>query len=444
MRLLFTTLFPLIMFTLFCQLALGNEILFREGRVYQDTSAMQQLILYRAASPASVLTELVEFKEFEILFKPSVLQHSDIFTRTRIELEDSWKNAFNILLEKYYLNADLAFVTWPDGKVIQTVVISSNEYARLLHRAHSETPPFRYVIKKRDLQGLKTILEHGVDPNIKLTAHTIDFSLPLLNAVHAGWVEGVDLLLENGANPNVMEARTGMSALVIAAWLEHDKVLEILLKKGADPNLRSEAYFLTPLDEATWRGTEKAVRLLLEHRADPNQSQLLPSYAVRRSPSVLALLIQHGLDPSKLSHYTSTDPRKREIVSQAQQKKGTGKCFEWQANYSAEVVAFVASLNTRYLEQLSASTAKPVCMMWVQKDALHLENPANFGTDDKQAIIDEYQAGIKAIVDGENTVFAQIVLHFPKLIIHTLDKPAVLGIRLISITEIDTREHAQK
>jgi ankyrin repeat protein len=90
---------------------------------------------------------------------------------------------------------------------------------------------------------------------------------PLIHAASAKERGIVKLLLEKGADPNIMN-RTGYAALMYA--LDDTDLSKILIAKGADVNIRGAEDDVTPLVKASVEGHYRTVELLLNHKADVN------------------------------------------------------------------------------------------------------------------------------------------------------------------------------
>ncbi|OLS40634.1 M48 family metallopeptidase [Bacillus sp. MRMR6] len=75
-------------------------------------------------------------------------------------------------------------------------------------------------------------------------------------------------LLEEGTDPNEQEQEYGSTALIVAADNDLLEAAQILLENGADPNL-SDFYGNTPLMGAVFMENKEMVHILLEAGADP-------------------------------------------------------------------------------------------------------------------------------------------------------------------------------
>src|SRR5207237_1346226 len=82
--------------------------------------------------------------------------------------------------------------------------------------------------------------------------------------------EGVQWLLEHGADPDPVFAANGETALHRAAEEGDTAVLALLLDCGFDPNRADEEIGKTALHSAAMAGQPDAVRVLLAHAASPH------------------------------------------------------------------------------------------------------------------------------------------------------------------------------
>lgn len=78
----------------------------------------------------------------------------------------------------------------------------------------------------------------------------------------AACVEGVRILLEAGANPDLL-SEDGHTPLTVAAYNDNATIAELLLSHNCDVNLPSVHGYM-PLHFAAWEGHTKIVKMLLE------------------------------------------------------------------------------------------------------------------------------------------------------------------------------------
>lgn len=120
------------------------------------------------------------------------------------------------------------------------------------------------LLRNADIQGMRSHLSERPDPDIRpdnstpLLALAAKFSTPAMMA----------LLLDAGANPDLTDYRWQLSALHYAAEAGHIDGVILLLQSGADPNL-SSADGKTPLHVAAAHPYPKLSDCLLEAGADP-------------------------------------------------------------------------------------------------------------------------------------------------------------------------------
>ncbi|WP_329581089.1 ankyrin repeat domain-containing protein [Kitasatospora sp. NBC_01250] len=89
-------------------------------------------------------------------------------------------------------------------------------------------------------------------------------SRPLLEAVTAGDLAQVTLLLTRGADPNTRDLDSGLTALMIAAGRADAPTVRALLAAGADPLTADTRAGATPLHKACQGGSLEVVKALVE------------------------------------------------------------------------------------------------------------------------------------------------------------------------------------
>ena len=130
----------------------------------------------------------------------------------------------------------------------------------------------------------------------------------MMDAVRDGDIETLELLLEQGSDPN-FEDRWG-TALGNASVKGRRDIYELLLYWGADPNLKNQ-YGETALSDAAQSGHTDIVRLLLDKGSDIN-------YRINNGPTALMfastwgytdivrLLLDNGANPNFVDSYGYT------------------------------------------------------------------------------------------------------------------------------------------
>lgn len=163
-----------------------------------------------------------------------------------------------------------------------------------------------------DAEAVRRLLAQGADPN------TVDRITPLM-AASTRFEKGQRLdimrqLLAAGARVND-QADTGETALTFAARFRDADAIQLLLDNGADPNIVNQSG-ISPLLEAMRWGASKQEQLemvqrLLARGANPNARGTgvgTPlSWAVRQnSLAMVRLLLDHRADPNLPDHIEAT------------------------------------------------------------------------------------------------------------------------------------------
>ena len=172
----------------------------------------------------------------------------------------------------------------------------------------SGATPMDFAVRQSDNAKYKLLLEFG-------GVHGKKSEPPLIEAAHFGNIGLVDLLLRNGADPNLLGI-SETSALSSAVENQMKEVVITLIKAGADPNLVDRSR-LTPLSRAVDRRDKKIVKMLIDAGASihPPDSPYSPMYFAIASGdvSMVEFLLQQGADVSRLRPHDLSGLRTREV-----------------------------------------------------------------------------------------------------------------------------------
>jgi ankyrin repeat protein len=157
-------------------------------------------------------------------------------------------------------------------------------------RRNMETAPnFPWIVTTDPLPLIRKLLDAGANPNalvnntprarMRAGSPRIVFATALMRAAFAGDLELVKLLLENGADPNIL-SKDSETVIEAAAGLgfiqgyqkgkpatERLEVIKLLVDMGADPNAADD-YGITPLMAAANMGEVSIIQYLVDRGAD--------------------------------------------------------------------------------------------------------------------------------------------------------------------------------
>ena len=162
------------------------------------------------------------------------------------------------------------------------------------------------VVQEGDLDGLKLLVADGADVNSQSSG---DRWTPLMIAAHEGHVEMVETLFGKGA---VLDASSGkdQNALMIATIEGHVEVVSALLEHGAQVNARNKRGW-TALRFAISMDETEILQLLIEAGADVDiadqegKTALMQAAGENTEESLKALLAA-GADPRIKDHNNQT------------------------------------------------------------------------------------------------------------------------------------------
>lgn len=205
------------------------------------------------------------------------------------------------------------------------ILVDSN--AKLNEQDNDGFTALNWAAEKGHANAVKLLLNAGADPEIRgndgatpydvattpevrALFRTLNDNTPpeeqLLIAAENGDKDTVKELLSQGVDPNYTLS-TGFTALFTAVNKKHHELMQLLLDNGADPDIATDGDRRTPLILAAKIGDPKSVELLLNAQADVNKTDAyggsaLTSAAAARfcskedKESVLTLLLDAGIN----------------------------------------------------------------------------------------------------------------------------------------------------
>lgn len=144
----------------------------------------------------------------------------------------------------------------------------------IISNSNSDESEELYAIRENDYEKIKEYLEDGWNPNEN--TETIYYAIKYNsdeNKENDNW-ELLELLLENGANPDVQifPEPTGVNTpLTYSVECGYYGATELLINYGADVNYKENRFGYTPLQAVRYWDNDKAaetVKLLLDNGAD--------------------------------------------------------------------------------------------------------------------------------------------------------------------------------
>ncbi|XP_042359543.1 ankyrin repeat and SOCS box protein 2-like isoform X2 [Plectropomus leopardus] len=177
-------------------------------------------------------------------------------------------------------------------------VLLSGQPGMINKRADRGESALLVAISKDQLRCVEVLLENGADPDIP----NYDKETPLYKACEKSNAAIVAALLNRGAAVNT-HCIQGWTALQEAACRNNVEICEMLLKAGAKHEL-TNMYGISPLFTAAQSGQVAALRCLLKHGADINSqaadgATALYEAAKNGHQEIVELLLSQNADANK-------------------------------------------------------------------------------------------------------------------------------------------------
>jgi ankyrin repeat protein len=189
------------------------------------------------------------------------------------------------------------------GVNMMKLLLSSEQTEIMSFTDDNGQTPLHYAVKKDFIDGIQLLVENGAFIDLP---DQYEYS-PYLWAVISGQYRATELLLSLGVDVNSTSTHR-KSALSWAANMGHSEIAELLVTKGADVMLMTQNTQLVPLEEAAASGDLSTVRLLIKSGADPNYRDRDGWSAIHWAAEegyyeVVSVLLKHGANVNGISSY---------------------------------------------------------------------------------------------------------------------------------------------
>lgn len=185
--------------------------------------------------------------------------------------------------------------------VVHVLIQSGNADVNLLDE--TGLTPLSYACSKGFQDLVELLLDAGANPNL-VGADSFEQSTPLLLAAKQGQTVIVRALLEAGASMSLLDVDQ-RAPLHWAAAEGHDDTVKVLIKKGANVNA-TDSHQQTPLHLACQNGAHRVAATLLKAEAnltltDANGDTALHLACAEGHKRIIALIIKNWPDPEEVA-----------------------------------------------------------------------------------------------------------------------------------------------
>ncbi|XP_057299481.1 uncharacterized protein LOC130630100 [Hydractinia symbiolongicarpus] len=269
---------------------------------------------------------------------------------------------------KYLLDngADINIMGEQGTPLYRAVLYNKYNHAKLIldkgadinkHATTSGTPLWRSVAEK-DKAMMTLLLDYNADVDMQSQS---DNSTALFKAVSSNWEEGVEILLERNADPNI--ANNLMPPLCAAVRNKNDKVVKLLLEYGADRNGGSQNK-QTPLQMADLIPDVEVKTNILGILNNPPVVKKKRKHSIEKITETSELVRMATKSPVNGSDVEKKDVmlsyqwnHQKEVIEIKNYLENTGKLKVWM-----DIQDMHGGMNARMAEAVDNSTVIVFCM----------------------------------------------------------------------------------
>lgn len=161
-----------------------------------------------------------------------------------------------------------------------------------MNSAPIQLPPLYYAIENQNIAMIQLLLENGSNPNyidIKYNASSIQYLISLKDIDNG---EIINILISYGADIHYID--NGVSMLYLAVQLNKPQIVSRLLEMGADPNIQEihSGDNISPLYMAIQSGYTDIAHALIDYGADINYSSVITTESQLLTENMLYISVK--------------------------------------------------------------------------------------------------------------------------------------------------------